>query len=503
MLLEMHCHSSRYSACSRVAPVDLVRQVHAKELQGIILTEHHYIWSEEELIRLRRDAEVEDHFLMLAGQEVTTDIGDIIVYGARELFPAGTPIAEIRNRYPKAALILAHPYRNGREPKEEELKNPLLDAIEIFSSNHTIKENSLGLRDWHRYKFTAIAGTDTHGKGIAGAYPTQFDHPVKTIDDVAREIRAGHCRPFFKEIPKSGANLAVTEVIIGTKGRDEQRERIIIKQMEKGYQWSKGERSYRIMQAALSKGFGRGRYRVPIPLDADDKNLTFIEEALRGRSLFEQLELAADPKDGSLYLKMAAEWLAKFHKLKLAVTSLEEFIEHENQHLQGYLDRFREVNHPHTNKAEAIKNAVLNEEMAIVKNNPACLSQGHGDYHPKNILIGQDVTTDKSTLYISAIDFEASHYSPHALDVGCFLAQFRNMFAGNDKILRTYPESVFVNAYTRGFGKTSSNFPKQVELFRARTHLSIAAYLIKLGLDKTENFWRLLVEAERALSLFI
>jgi hypothetical protein len=39
-----------------------------------------------------------------------------------------------------------------------------------------------------------------------------------------------------------------------------------------------------------------------------------------------------------------------------------------------------------------------------------------------------------------------------------------------------------------------------VELFRARTNLSIAAYLVKVGMGESEDLWRVLVEAERALT---
>ena len=45
-----------------------------------------------------------------------------------------------------------------------------------------------------------------------------------------------------------------------------------------------------------------------------------------------------------------------------------------------------------------------------------------------------------------------------------------------------------------------SDFLRQVELFRARTNLSIAAYLIKVGLGESDNLWRVLLEAEQALT---
>jgi hypothetical protein len=85
--------------------------------------------------------------------------------------------------------------------------------------------------------------------------------------------------------------------------------------------------------------------------------------------------------------------------------------------------------------------------------------------------------------------------------VGCFLAQFRNQFFSHGKILASFPEELFVDAYRETMGDLDDDFPRQVELFRARTNMSIAAYLIKLGMGGSPDLWRVLVEAEQALCM--
>jgi hypothetical protein len=40
----------------------------------------------------------------------------------------------------------------------------------------------------------------------------------------------------------------------------------------------------------------------------------------------------------------------------------------------------------------------------------------------------------------------------------------------------------------------------EVELFRARADMSIAYYLIKVGLGDSEDLWRVLVDADRRLA---
>jgi len=497
MLIEMHAHSSEHSSCSSIPASDLVRQVCAKGLQGIVFTDHHYLWDVDELRRVRRAAAVPDHFLIIAGQEVRTpELGDVLVYGAGETLLRGTPLGEIRERFPDAALVWAHPYRGGKSPDDANLL--LTDGVEIFSSNHTVRENSRALRDWHRLRFTAIGGTDTHGSGYAGLYPTLFDHPVSTVLELAVEIRKGRCLPFLKEIPRSGANSMVTEVTIGAKGMDEVRERIIIKSISNRRKWSTAERAYRITDAIARHGFQGGPYRVPVPIDEDHDTMTLIEQGVRGKSLFDKL-LTASREDGLLYVRMAARWLAGLHGCRLRITPRHEFLEREQDRLAKYLERFTSISHRHASRAGEILGVVASEETRRYGNHPELLVQGHGDFHPKNVFIGQDSQENRDTLFAAAIDFESSLCLPPAFDVGCFLAQFQNQFYPHGEILTAIPEGVFLDAYLEASGNPDGDFLSQVELFRARTNMSIAAYLIRLGLGESPDLWRVLLEAERSL----
>ena len=499
MLVEMHSHTAERSPCSSVSAVELVRQVSVKGLQGIVLTDHHYLWSADELKTLRHAAEVPDHFLILSGQELSSaEFGDVLVFGASETLSRGTSLVEVRRRYPDVALVWAHPYRGSRVPSAEELQDPLLDGIEIFNSNHTVRGNSRGLQDWHRYRFTAIAGTDTHGISYAGTYPTYFEHPLNSIVELAEEIRKGRCQPFLKEIPRSGANSRVTEVTIGTKGADEVRERIIIKTLDNRQKWKTAERGHHIMEVIYGHGFDRGLYRVPRPIDEDAATMTLIEQGMRGKLLYDKL-LTASVEDGGDYLRLTARWLARLHNSRLVITPADEFLQKESKRLGKYLERFSDIRHPQLRKASEIAAVVLETEQKLVQEEPGLLVQGHGDFHPKNVFIGQDNQENRATLYVAAIDFDSSLVLPPAFDVGCFLGQFRNQFFGHGEILHQVPETIFLEAYLEAADMASGDFGRQVGLFRARTNLSIAAYLIKLGLGESEDLWRVLVEAEQAV----
>src|SRR5512139_4003588 len=132
MILEMHCHTAEHSECSHVSASEIAQHNFAIGLQGTIFTDHHYLWPPEEIEELRRKLKVPNHYLILSGQEVTTpELGDVLVYGADVSIERGTSLENIRRRFPDAAIIWAHPYRDENIPPPDELTHPLIDGVEI------------------------------------------------------------------------------------------------------------------------------------------------------------------------------------------------------------------------------------------------------------------------------------------------------------------------------------------------------------------------------------
>ena len=500
MILEMHCHTAEHSECSHVSAADMVQHNFDIDLQGTVLTDHHYLWLPKEIEELRRSLKVPDYYLILSGQEVTTpELGDVLVYGADVSIEKGTSLEDMRKHFPDAAIIWAHPYRHENIPLHEKLFHPLIDAIEIFSSNHTVAESNRGLRDWHNLRFTAIAGTDTHALSYAGLYPTIFDHPVSTVTELAGEIREGHCRPFFKEIPRAGSSSTeVTEITIGTGTRGDIRERYVIKKHKDFAAWRSAAQKSQVMDEIRRHGFEEGRFRVPKPLGNDRESLTTIEEGIKGKTLFDKL-VEADSREAKDHLEMAAEWLARLHNCRLQIAPPEEFFSDEKRRLELYLSGFNNTGHRHTRKAQEIMDKVFEFETSFYGNHPEKLVQGHGDFHPKNIFIGQD-SDDPSSRFVAAIDFGSSYTMPPAFDVGTFQAQFRNQFYDRQEVLDKVSEDVFLQKYLNEANQLNDDFLRQVEVFRARTSLSISYHLIKLKLGESENLWRVLVEAEHHLA---
>ena len=314
MLLEIHCHTSEKSPCSFVSARDLIARAFEVGMDGIIFTDHHFLWSLEELAGVKARSGVPDHFLVMSGQETTTaEKRDVLVFGADRRFTKGTPLQEIRKACPQAALVWAHPYRHGGRPTRKQLSDTVFDAIEILNSNHTFTLHR-AVEDWHHNKFTATAGTDAHALSYVGTYPTIVEHPVETIEQFAGELKAGRCRPDFKEVRRSGTSRTrVRELAVGP--RPTRHKSFIIKEYQVSEEWKSGDRAYRIMTAIRSNGFDRGLCRVPEPLAGDSNNKILIEEKARGKELFAVL-LENDGKRAVNGLRMAAKWLAKLHNLR-------------------------------------------------------------------------------------------------------------------------------------------------------------------------------------------
>jgi 3',5'-nucleoside bisphosphate phosphatase len=497
MVAELHCHTSEYSACSHVNAVELIQRAYDSGLQAVVITDHHYQWSDNDLAEVKRKSGVSDHFSVLSGEEFkTSDYGDVLIYGLKKTLAKQTlSLKELREKFPKTAIIWAHPYRHNKIPRKEKLLNPLLDAIEIFSSNYSTSEAARAMNDWHQKKFTAIAGTDTHALSYTGTYPTIFDHAFTTIEELVEEIKAGRCRPYFKEIPRSGTtDTEVKEVTIGPKKAAE-RKKMIVKTYSNIEAWKSGERSSNIISEILKQGFGEGKYRVSRPLDKDEMNLSLIEEKIEGELLYEKL-IDSDKKNAEKYLKMAAEWLAEFHNMELKITPAGEYLSIEKERLETYLNGMYASNHPHTERIKQVVDMVWKKEEEILKKDPESLVQGHGDFHVKNLFINEDDNIE----YIGAIDFDSSYRLPRAFDVGTFIAQYRNILFEKNEMNYKAPVDIFYKEYLRKSSQLDENFQADVQLYKARTYLSILSYLVKVGKGSTENFWTILVDAERSLA---
>jgi predicted metal-dependent phosphoesterase TrpH len=166
-------------------------------LDGIVITEHDILWSEEEIRELR---ETFPRLVILRGIEVHTATGeDILVLGITETslfhrYMKDATLGEIIKEY-QGAAILAHPYRYRSTVSPQSLQLPL-HAVEIASSNirqYMAEPTSQLLED---RQLQPIASSDAHWPKNVGLYGVEFPYPVTTERQLAMAIRQGDFKMF-------------------------------------------------------------------------------------------------------------------------------------------------------------------------------------------------------------------------------------------------------------------------------------------------------------------
>ncbi len=196
--IDLHLHTTRYSACSLLEPRELAAAARASGLDGVIITEHGRVWSEAELEELRSGA---GDLLILAGQEVRTRLpdrspADLLVFGSEREFSTLISPAELLEAVHRdgGVVVAAHPYRAGLGLGD--LARTLdLDGIETLSGNSSLRENGEAGRAARERGLPALGGSDAHEVGRVGFYATEFAGTVTSINDIISLIRQNACRP--------------------------------------------------------------------------------------------------------------------------------------------------------------------------------------------------------------------------------------------------------------------------------------------------------------------
>jgi predicted metal-dependent phosphoesterase TrpH len=192
MKFDLHIHTRRHSPDADSDPFELVRAALNAGLDGIVITEHDFLWPEEELEELRAAA---PGLVILAGVEVTGRGGDMLCYGVTNPFalPRGIewgPLTrEIRGQ--GGACVAAHPNR-WNQPFEKLLKEqrPELDGIEVMSNNMDPGLRARAAELLKKYPhFAQLGNSDSHAPWSVGCCYTEFEVEIRTTADLVAAIR--------------------------------------------------------------------------------------------------------------------------------------------------------------------------------------------------------------------------------------------------------------------------------------------------------------------------
>ncbi|MEP6955884.1 MAG: PHP domain-containing protein [Chthoniobacterales bacterium] len=173
--IDLHTHTF-FSGDGVSSPEDNIASARAKGLHGFAVTDHNTCDAVTYLLDkglMRADGQPVDGFLIIPGQEVTTDEGHLLCIGATLPDLKGTPAREVCVMiHERGGLAIPpHPYdlfRAGiRFPVLETLP---IDALEVFNAATT-------LRRYNRYAFKYA---QTRGLPMTAASDAHHAHALGT-----------------------------------------------------------------------------------------------------------------------------------------------------------------------------------------------------------------------------------------------------------------------------------------------------------------------------------
>jgi predicted metal-dependent phosphoesterase TrpH len=177
-------------------PFAMLTRAREVGLDGVVITEHDWLWTEAELDELRAAA---DGLLVLAGIEVSTHEGHFLAYGVRNPFsvPKGIHVAELCREvhYQGGAVVAAHPFRWG-QPFEQIMKEeqPEIDGLEMMSKNMDTDCRKQAARAMQvfgpRLGLAELGNSDAHSTDMLGVCYTTFHRPLRDARDLVEAIRS-------------------------------------------------------------------------------------------------------------------------------------------------------------------------------------------------------------------------------------------------------------------------------------------------------------------------
>ncbi len=197
--VELHSHTS-YSRDCLVTPKQFVAACRRKGLDRVAITDHNAIAGALAAQQLAPD-------LVVVGEEIKTDSGEIIAYYLNELVPPGLPVREAiaRVRAQGGAVGVSHPCdRYRREAMGAERLLPivdLVDALEVFNARCLQPaDNECARAIAQEHGRLMFAGSDAHTTGELGQAATwmpSFDSAQSFLASLAQaQIHARLSSPF-------------------------------------------------------------------------------------------------------------------------------------------------------------------------------------------------------------------------------------------------------------------------------------------------------------------
>jgi len=195
---DIHLHTSIYSPCSLMEPEEMVESAISTGLDGIVITEHHYQWTDKEIEELKKKVFV-NGLIIFSGAEITTDAGDLLVFGLpgktisnwKNFVSVEEVIAEVNKH--NGFCIAAHPTRNYHH-FDHRLEALPIPAMEVMSVNMNVAEQEKASLWANKLNRIQTCASDAHRAFHVGKYWIEVEMEKPDRIDFISALKNGRFR---------------------------------------------------------------------------------------------------------------------------------------------------------------------------------------------------------------------------------------------------------------------------------------------------------------------
>lgn len=197
--IDLHLHTSRYSSDSIITPEQLLIDAKAAQLTGVVITEHDWLWTDEELAELNARPEA-DGLTVMSGVEVSAREGHFLCFGLPHLRNI-EPGIYLKNLIEEVqgyggVIVAAHPYRWDQDfDSIYDSYHHAISALELASKNVDRQSRT---RVENLVKRSAVQQTtgssDAHEPGQIGCYFTEFKTEIREMKELINALKGGDLR---------------------------------------------------------------------------------------------------------------------------------------------------------------------------------------------------------------------------------------------------------------------------------------------------------------------
>ncbi len=211
--IDLHLHTIYGSACAYMEPEQLIAKAKEIGLDGICITEHDHVWSPSRIADLNAKHDI----LIIGGVEVSTDWGEMLVFGYHKSVLKISRAVDLRQKVDEVGgvMIPAHPFRlepdtvqshAASHHKDPDSPTPaflsvierpvfeLADAIEIYNGRSGRNEIALATAVADHFGLKGTGGSDAHAVIGVGSCYTEFEETVTGETEFIHQVKAGRFR---------------------------------------------------------------------------------------------------------------------------------------------------------------------------------------------------------------------------------------------------------------------------------------------------------------------